>query len=234
MSNTTSTMIILSVVVNFIIPSNSFAANIPLTGVVPGMGTYSKPIQSIRERKFEHVIEQKTDFSCGAASLASLLKFAYDRHDINEQKVLVGMLEHADLGLVKEQGFSLLNMKRYLQSQGLRGRGYKVGEAEMSLLKIPAIVLLNDGGYSHFVVFRRHDEGEVYLGDPALGNRIMSMDEFNQKWNGVVFVVIGQDYQRDNPLLHPRAKLTLNTLDPLSPMTDAELLEFGFSYSDML
>lgn len=227
-------MIILSVVVNFIIPSNSFAANIPLTGVVPGMGTYSKPIQSIRERKFEHVIEQKTDFSCGAASLASLLKFAYDRHDINEQKVLVGMLEHADLGLVKEQGFSLLNMKRYLQSQGLRGRGYKVGEAEMSLLKIPAIVLLNDGGYSHFVVFRRHDEGEVYLGDPALGNRIMSMDEFNQKWNGVVFVVIGQDYQRDNPLLHPRAKLTLNTLDPLSPMTDAELLEFGFSYSDML
>jgi len=227
-------MIILSVVVNFIIPSSSFAANIPLTGVVPGMGTYSKPIQSIRERKFEHVIEQKTDFSCGAASLASLLKFAYDRHEINEQKVLIGMLEHADLGLVKEQGFSLLNMKRYLQSQGLRGRGYKVGEAEMSLLKIPAIVLLNDGGYSHFVVFRRHDEGEVYLGDPALGNRIMSMDEFNQKWNGVVFVVIGQDYQRDNPLLHPRAKLTLNTLDPLSPMTDAELLEFGFSYSDML
>ncbi len=227
-------MIILSVVVNFIIPSSSLAANIPLTGVVPGMGTYSKPIQSIRERKFEHVIEQKTDFSCGAASLASLLKFAYDRHEINEQKVLIGMLEHADLGLVKEQGFSLLNMKRYLQSQGLRGRGYKVGEAEMSLLKIPAIVLLNDGGYSHFVVFRRHDEGEVYLGDPALGNRIMSMDEFNQKWNGVVFVVIGQDYQRDNPLLHPRAKLTLNTLDPLSPMTDAELLEFGFSYSDML
>ncbi|WP_229785916.1 C39 family peptidase [Shewanella litoralis] len=234
MSNITSTMIILSVVVNFIIPSSSLAANIPLTGVVPGMGTYSKPIQSIRERKFEHVIEQKTDFSCGAASLASLLKFAYDRHEINEQKVLIGMLEHADLGLVKEQGFSLLNMKRYLQSQGLRGRGYKVGEAEMSLLKIPAIVLLNDGGYSHFVVFRRHDEGEVYLGDPALGNRIMSMDEFNQKWNGVVFVVIGQDYQRDNPLLHPRAKLTLNTLDPLSPMTDAELLEFGFSYSDML
>ena len=49
------------------------------------MGTYAKPIQSIRERKFEYIIEQKTDFSCGAASLASLLKFAYDRHDINEQ-----------------------------------------------------------------------------------------------------------------------------------------------------
>ncbi|WP_445773392.1 C39 family peptidase [Shewanella sp.] len=234
MSNTTSTVLALLILVGFILPTRCFAASIPLTGVVPGMGTYAKPIQSIRERKFEYIIEQKTDFSCGAASLASLLKFAYDRHDINEQKVLLGMLEHADLSLVKEQGFSLLNMKRYLQSQGLRGRGYKVGEAEMSLLKIPAIVLLNDGGYSHFVVFRRHDDGEVYLGDPALGNRIMSMDEFKQKWNGVVFVVIGQDYRRDNPLLHPRAKLTFRALDPLSPMTDAQLLEFGFSYSDML
>jgi len=212
----------------------SLAADIPLTGVVPGMGTYSKPIQSIRERKFEYIIEQKTDFSCGAASLASVLKYAFDRQEINEQKVLIGMLEHAELAVVTEQGFSLLNMKHYLQSQGLRGRGYKVGEAEMALLKVPAIVLLNDGGYSHFVVFRRHDDGEVYLGDPALGNRIMTMDEFNQKWNGVVFVVIGQDYQRDNPLLNPRAKLTFKALDPLSPMTDAELLEFGFSYSDML
>ncbi|WP_372942344.1 C39 family peptidase [Shewanella sp.] len=234
MNNITPWMITLSIISCLSFHTSCLAANMPLTGVVPGMGTYSKQIQSIRERKFEYVIEQKTDFSCGAASLASVLKFAYDRQEINEQKVLIGMLEHADLGLVKEQGFSLLNMKRYLQSQGLRGRGYKVGEAEMSLLKIPAIVLLNDSGYSHFVVFRRHDEGLVYLGDPALGNRIMTMDEFNQKWNGVVFVVIGQDYQRDNPLLHPRAKLTFNSLDPLSPMTDAELLEFGFSYSDML
>lgn len=210
------------------------AANIPLTSVVPGMGTYSKPIQSIRERKFEHVIEQRTDFSCGAASLASILKFAYGRTDIDEQTVLIGMLEHADINQVKEQGFSLLNMKRYLVSQDLRGRGYKVGETEMSLLKIPAIVLLNDGGYSHFVVFRRYESGNVYVGDPALGNRIMTMAEFTEKWNGVVFVVVGQDYERNNPLLQPRPKLSFRSLAPLQPMTDAELLEFGFSYSDML
>ena len=234
MRNIIQLMIAPLIIFSFSFPAYNYAADMPLTGVVPGMGTYSKPIQSIRERKFEYVIQQKTDFSCGAASLASLLKYAYDREDINEQMVLIGMLEHADLTLVQEQGFSLLNMKRYLQSQGLRSRGYKVGEAEISLLKIPAIVLLNDGGYSHFVVFRRYDNGDIYLGDPALGNRIMTMDEFAQKWNGIVFVVIGQEYQRDNPLLHPRAKLTFKALDPLAPMTDAELLEFGFSYSDML
>jgi predicted double-glycine peptidase len=210
------------------------AAEVSLTGVVPGMGTYIKSIQSIRERKFEHVIEQKTDFSCGAASLASVLKYAYGQNEITEQQVLIGMLEHANIDLVKEQGFSLLNMKRYLQASGYRGRGYKVGEAEIALLKIPAIVLLDDGGYSHFVVFRRQEAGEVYLGDPALGNRIMPMEEFKAKWNGVIFVVIGNDYQRGNALLKPRLKLSYHALAPLSPMTDAELLEFGFSYSDML
>jgi uncharacterized protein len=214
--------------------SNSTAAEVSLTGIVPGMGTYTKSIQSIRERKFEHVIEQKTDFSCGAASLASVLKYGYGQDDITEQQVLIGMLKHANIDLVKEQGFSLLNMKRYLQASGYRGRGYKVGEAEIALLKIPAIVLLDDGGYSHFVVFRRHEAGEIYLGDPALGNRIITMEDFMAKWNGVVFVVIGNDYQRENPLLHPRARLSYRALAPFAPMTDAELLEFGFSYSDML
>jgi hypothetical protein len=210
------------------------AAEVSLTGIVPGMGTYIKSIQSIRERKFEHVIEQKTDFSCGAASLASVLKYAYGQDEITEQQVLIGMLEHANIDLVKEQGFSLLNMKRYLQANGYRGRGYKVGEAEIALLKIPAIVLLDDGGYSHFVVFRRQEAGEVYLGDPALGNRIIAMEDFMAKWNGVLFVIIGNDYQRENALLHPRAKLSYRALAPFAPMTDAELLEFGFSYSDML
>jgi uncharacterized protein len=218
----------------FFCSAQAISAQMSLTGLVPGMGTYTKSIQSIRERKFEHVIEQKTDFSCGAASLASVLKYGYSLSDITEQEVLIGMLEHADIELVQEQGFSLLNMKRYLQAEGFRGRGYKVGEAEIAMLKIPAIVLLNDGGYSHFVVFRRQEAGEIYLGDPALGNRIMTMEEFMAKWNGVVFVVIGNDYQKDNSLLHPRARLSYRALAPFSPMTDAELLEFGFSYSDML
>ena len=81
------------------------AAEVSLTGIVPGMGTYIKSIQSIRERKFEHVIEQKTDFSCGAASLASVLKYAYGQDEITEQQVLIGMLEYANIDLVKEQGF---------------------------------------------------------------------------------------------------------------------------------
>jgi len=211
-----------------------FAADIMLTGMIPGMGNYSKNIQSIRERKFEFVVQQKTDFSCGAASLASILKYGYGKEEITEQQVLLGMLKVSDMQVVQEQGFSLLDMKRYLGSQNMRGRGYRVGVKELQQLKIPAIVLLNDGGYSHFVVMRRFTENQVFLGDPALGNRILSFDEFTEKWNEIVFVVIGNDYIKDNPLLQPRAQLTYNILSPMQPLSDAELLEFGFEYADML
>lgn len=212
----------------------AIAAEIMLTGMIPGMGNYTKNIQSIRERKFEFVVPQRTDFSCGAASLASILKYGYGQNEISEEHVLLGMLEIADIELVQEQGFSLLDMKRYLATQNMRGRGYRVGVKELLLLKIPAIVLLNDGGYSHFVVMRRFTENQVFLGDPALGNRILEYEEFANKWNGIVFVVIGNQYIKDNPLITPRNRLTYNVLSPLQPLTDAELLEFGFQYADML
>lgn len=210
------------------------AADMVLDGLVKGMGSYTKPILSIRERRFEYVIEQRTDFSCGAASLASILKYAYGRHDITEQSVLLGMLESADINVVKQQGFSLLDMKRYLSSRGFRGRGYNISNDELQLLKIPAIVLLDDSGYHHFVVLRRVEDGLIYLGDPALGNRIMTVDEFVDRWNRVVFVVIGKEYDKQNNLLQPRARLTYQALTSLKPLSDAELMEFGFAYSDML
>ncbi|MCL1145556.1 C39 family peptidase [Shewanella sp. 10N.261.52.F9] len=217
-----------------LLSSQVTAADMMLTGMIPGMGNYSKNIQSIRERKFEFVVQQKTDFSCGAASLASILKYGYGNESITEEQVLLGMLKVSDVEVVQQQGFSLLDMKRYLNSQSMRGRGYRVGVEELQQLKIPAIVLLNDGGYSHFVVMRRFSEHQVYLGDPALGNRILSYDEFTDKWNGIVFVVIGNQYIKDNPLLYPRAQLTYNMLSPMQPLSDAELLEFGFEYADML
>ena len=214
--------------------SNLLAADIMLTGMIPGMGNYTKSIQSIRERKFEFVVQQRTDFSCGAASLASILKYGYGKQQITEEQVLLGMLKVSDMSVVQQQGFSLLDMKRYLSSQNMRGRGYRVGVKELQQLKIPAIVLLNDSGYSHFVVLRRFTEEQVFLGDPALGNRILEFEEFSEKWNGIVFVVIGNEYIKDNPLLQPRTPLTYNILSPMQPLSDAELLEFGFEYADML
>mgnify|MGYP006188451943 CR=1 FL=1 len=53
--------------------SVSEAAQMPLS-VLPGGAVVFKPIQSVRERKFADLVQQKTDFSCGAAALATKLR----------------------------------------------------------------------------------------------------------------------------------------------------------------
>jgi len=44
---------------------------------LPGGGLVFKPVESIRERRFSDLVEQKTDFSCGAAAMATILNQAY-------------------------------------------------------------------------------------------------------------------------------------------------------------
>lgn len=53
--------------------SVSEAAQMPLS-VLPGGAVVFKPLQSVRERKFADLVQQKTDFSCGAAALATILR----------------------------------------------------------------------------------------------------------------------------------------------------------------
>ena len=79
--------------------------------------------------------------------------------------------------------FSLLELKRYVDSKGYLSGGYKVPVNKLSKLKIPSIVLLDIGGYKHFVVLKGISEGRALIADPALGNKSMAIDEFDKAWN---------------------------------------------------
>lgn len=207
------------------------AAQMPLS-VLPGGAVIYKPIQSIRERKFADLVQQKTDFSCGAASLATILRQAYWL-DVDEEHVIEGMLANADQDLVRTQGFSMLDMKRYVESLGMRARGYRVAPESLHDIRIPVVVLMDIRGYKHFVVMQRVDKGWVYIGDPVLGHKRFKIDDFVKGWNGIIFAVIGQGYDKGNALLAPPLPLSAkNRLNQFTPVKDAELLDFGFIRSD--
>ncbi len=133
----------------------------------------SKPLHSWKDMKFDGLVRQQTDFSCGAAVLATVFNGAYGKH-ATEAQVLVNMLKIADPAVVKDKGFSLLDMKRYVNEVGFAAEGYKVSFDALHHLKVPGIVLLNLKGYHHFVVVRKATVNLVQLGDPALGNRVMT------------------------------------------------------------
>jgi len=200
---------------------------------IAGIGEFNKPIVSMREKKFTNLENKKYDFSCGAAALTTILKYAY-HFDVDEQDVLKGLAAVSDEEVVKEKGFSLLDIRKYVHTLGLRGRGYKLSAANLEQVKIPTIVRVNIRGYHHFVVLKRVIGDEVFIGDPALGNKVMSREAFIRGWSGSIFAVVGKGFDKRTVLSQPKRPLTARKfMFSKAPVTNSDLLDFGFTHSDL-
>ncbi|QCO66652.1 peptidase [Luteimonas yindakuii] len=210
------------------------AAEIAFSGVLPNGAIYRAPVESMLEARYRHLVRQQTDYSCGAAALATLLRHAYGL-DANEATVIEGMMRVADPVVVQQRGFSLLDIKRYVEALGMRGRGYRIDESRLRSLRVPGIVLVDVRGFRHFVVLKQVVGDNVEVGDPILGNRSVPMGEFLESWpSRAVFVVIGSDFDRNTVLLEPMSRPSARTLYARQgPITDAELIDFGFSHADL-
>lgn len=156
---------------------------------IAGTQGFGLRLVSFRERRFVSTIRQRYDFSCGSAAIATLLTHHYARPTTEEQ-VFRAMFEGGDGARIRAEGFSMLDMQRYLASRGLQANGYRLPLARIEELRVPAIVLIDLNGYRHFVVLRGLTAERVLLGDPNLGTRTMPRAEFERAWSGVVFFIL--------------------------------------------
>jgi uncharacterized protein len=173
-----------------------------------------------------NVSVQEYDFSCGSAALATLLTYSYSIPS-SEPDVFKGMFERGDQAKIKQQGFSLLDMKKYLEAHNLPSAGFRAPLAKVAQAGAPGIVLINERGYRHFVVLRGIEDGRVLLADPSVGMRSESVNAFEQEWSGIFFAILTnvkvaqasynrpQDWQTAPPPPLPIARYTidLNTLE---------------------
>lgn len=154
-----------------------------------GGGDFQVPTNTLLSRRFKNTIKQEYDFSCGSAALATLLTYHYDM-PIEEQVILNEMFKHGDQEKIRKEGFSLLDMKSYLHSIGLRAEGYRESLDKLSKVGIPAIVLINNKGYMHFVVVRGVTGDKVMVSDPALGSKTYDREFFRGIASDILFVVL--------------------------------------------
>ena len=54
------------------------AADVRFGNVLPTGEVHRAKVTSLREARFRNIVAQDTDFSCGSAALATLLRYAYD------------------------------------------------------------------------------------------------------------------------------------------------------------
>lgn len=154
--------------------------------VASAVARAAEPVRSLLETRQKNVVLQQWDLSCGAAALATVLRYQFGE-PVTERSVALGLINRteyiANPDLVRiRRGFSLLDLKRYVDRLGYQGLG--LGQLEFRDLeeRAPVIVPVKLRGYPHFVVFRGATRGTVLLADPAFGNVTISASKFMSAW----------------------------------------------------
>lgn len=154
-----------------------------------GSGDVRMPVTSIRQARLAGTVQQQYDFSCGSAAVATLLTHHYGL-PTSESTVFESMFRNGDQAKIRREGFSLLDMKRFLKTRGFEADGFEQPLDKLLEAGVPAIVLINEKGYHHFVVIKGLRGNRVLIGDPANGARAVSLPDFQASWPSRLLFVI--------------------------------------------
>lgn len=154
------------------------------------------PSQSMKDLRDLNVVKQRYDFSCGAAALATLLRFAFG-DNVTEGQIMVNLFDlpsESEKAERRRTGFSLLDMQRVAEARGYNAQGFKLEASQLPLLGGPVIVFIEPRGYKHFAVLRGVRGDRAYLADPSRGQIRQPSHVFLDSWlqddgRGIIFVV---------------------------------------------
>jgi NHLM bacteriocin system ABC transporter peptidase/ATP-binding protein len=133
----------------------------------------SRHAVNIPRRRTPTVLQHEAT-ECGAACLAMVLAHHGKWVSLEEIRHAAG---------VSRDGTKASNIVKAAALYGLSGHGASCQISDLGNVSIPAIIFWN---FDHFVVLEGRHGNRVFINDPALGPRTVTVEEFDQAFTGIV------------------------------------------------
>lgn len=147
--------------------------------------------KSFTARRFEGVIGQTADFTCGAASVATILTFYWNR-PTGEIEVLT----HIRSRYTDEQwksregnGVSFDDLIFAVKKLGFEAAGAELPIEDLPKLAAPVILHLDKGKFQHFSVLRRAHSDVYYMADSIVGQTILTQSDLRSQYTGKALAI---------------------------------------------
>ena len=153
---------------------------------------------SLLALRYEATIPQRFDYTCGAASVATLLTY-YWNTATTEAQVIAALRQRYSLDEIarrRDTGLSFDDLIFAADRLGFDAQGAQIALTELPKLQGPVIVQLTNDKFQHFVVLRRTGSGVYYVSDPIVGELAMAASEFRADFSGYALAI----WRSDTPL----------------------------------
>ena len=172
--------------------------------------------QSYQQRRYATVVRQVMEFSCGSASLATLLTYFLATPTTEADVITILRQRYATEEAWRqkqESGFSFEDMIFAADRLGFAAQAGRIDMAELPRIAGPVIVHLDKGEWQHFSVLRAARDGFFYMADPIHGQVTMMEYEFRREFTGAVLAVWrrGEGLASRSPLQAVRDGVSVET-----------------------
>lgn len=157
------------------------------------------------------VVKQTTEFTCGPAALATLLKYHFGEDTTEQEMIKLSQT-------MEKRTATLLGLRDACRAKGYNAVGYQMTLRqlikEVNTSEVPVLVHFQTPTL-HYALVTGVVEDYVLVADPSEGNLSMNVDDFLRRWSNKALVVKSETRPAHREIVIERqasAKVRLNTL----------------------
>lgn len=147
--------------------------------------------RSFITRRFDGVVGQTADFTCGAASIATILTYYWKRPtgEIEVLDLIRSRYTDEQWKSREGNGVSFDDMIFAAKKLGFQADGAELPIEDLPKLAAPVILHLDKGKFQHFSVLRKAHSDVFYMADSIVGQTVLTQADLRSYYTGKALAI---------------------------------------------